>query len=666
MASEEGKSGPTGAPAGSTRTGAAPGPSARVPSPETGAPGAPTAAPGAALEEPAAAATATTAPEMPGAAAAATNAPEVPGGATPMVSVAAGGASTRTLDRIGHLVPGVGAIRGYHRAWLRDDLAAGVVLSALLVPQGMAYAELAGLPPVVGLYATMVPLLAYALFGPSRILVLGPDSAIVPVIAATVIPLAAADPAARVPIAGALAVLVGLVCLAAGLARFGFLADLLSKPVRTGYLAGIAVVIIISQLPALLGIETTGGSPLAGLRDVLGALGQTNPITLVLGGGSLLAILVLRRLAPRAPAALAAVVGAILVVAAFDLGERVVTVGPLPGGLPGPGVPRLGVDELVTLGTSAVAIAVLAFADTGVLSRSYAGRLGEHVDANQELVALGVANIAAGFLQGFPISASASRTAAAEAAGARTQLTGLAAAICLGAVLVFATRLFADLPLATLAAIVIAAVLGLVDIPVLARLWRVNRVDFALAASAFAGVTLVGVIEGIGIAIGLSVLVLLWRAWHPYDAVLGQIAGRKGYHDRDRHPDARQVPGLLIYRFDAPLFFANADVFRTRLLRAVQSASPPVRRVVVAAEPMTDVDSTAADLLVELLDQLDAMDVQLAFTELKGPVKDHLVRYGLYDRIGAARFYSTIGQAVGAYVAEFRVPWLDWEDEVRV
>ena len=569
------------------------------------------------------------------------------------------------LDRIGRLVPGVPAIRGYRRAWLRHDLAAGLVLTALLVPQGMAYAELAGLPPVIGLYATMVPLLAYALMGPSRILVLGPDSAIVPVIAATVIPLAVADPAARVPLAGALAVLVGLVCLAAGLAGFGFLADLLSKPVRTGYLAGIAIVIIVSQLPAILGIGVAGGGPLAEVRDILWSLDQANPVALALGGSSLLAILAIRRWAPRVPAALVAVAGAILVVAALDLGERLATVGPLPGGLPAPAIPRLGMDELVTLGTGAVAIAVLAFADTGVLSRSYAGRLGEQVDQDRELIALGAANIATGFLQGFPISASASRTAAAEAAGARTQLTGVAAALCLGAVLVFATGLFANLPLATLAAVVIAAVLGLVDLPTLARLWRVNRVDFALAASAFAGVTLVGVIEGIGIAIGLSVLVLLWRAWHPYDAVLGRIVGRKGYHDTERHPDARQVPGLLIYRFDAPLFFANADVFRTRLLRAVRGAPPPVHRVVVAAEPMTDVDSTAADLLAELLDQLEAMGVQLAFAELKGPVKDRLVRYGLFGRIGAARFYSTIGQAVGAYVAEFRVPWLDWEDEVR-
>jgi high affinity sulfate transporter 1 len=574
--------------------------------------------------------------------------------------------SATALDRIGRLLPGVGSLRTYRRAWLRDDILAGIVLTALLVPQGMAYAELAGLPPVVGLYATMVPLLAYALVGPSRILVLGPDSAIVPIVAATVIPLAAADPADRVPIAAGLAVLVGLICLVAGIARFGFLADLLSKPVRAGYLAGIAVVITVSQLPALLGIEVGGGGALARLRDVVLAVGDANPVAVAIGAGSLVAILAIHRLEPRAPAALIAVVGSILAVVVLDLDGQIAVVGPLPGGLPAPTVPQLDAELLAALATSAVAIAVLAFAGTGALSRSYAGRRGERVNANRELAALGVVNVLTGFLQGFPVSASATRTAAAGSAGARTQLAGVVAALCLGGILVLATGLFAQLPLATLAAVVIAAVLDLVDISALVRLWRVNRVDFALAASAFAGVMAMGVIEGIGIAVGLSVLVLLWRAWHPHDAVLGRIAGRKGYHDTERHPDARQVPGLLVYRFDAPLFFANADIFRGHLLEALQRTTPPVRRVVVAAEPVTDVDSTGADLLAELLDQLDGMGVQLGFAELKGPVKDQLVSYGLHKRIGEARFYSTIGQAVHAHVTDFGVPWLDWEDEAQL
>jgi len=589
--------------------------------------------------------------------------PHHPAGETPPAGTSRPMTAATRLERV---VPGARVVRAYRRAWLRDDLVAGVVLSALLVPQGMAYAELAGLPPVTGLYATMIPVLVYALLGPSRILVIGPDSAIIPIVAATIVPLAGTDPGQRLALAGGLAVLVGVACIAAGLARFGFLADLLSKPVRTGYLAGIALVIVVGQLPALLGLAGAAGGVLAGLRDIVASLDRAHPATAAIGAGSLLVILALRRWAPRVPAALVAVVGAIVVVTLLPPGAGVATVGSIPGGLPPFAIPAIDAQTLATLGVSAVAISILAFADTGVLSRSYAGRLGERVDQDRELIALGAANVATGFLSGFPVSASASRTAAAEAAGARTQVAGVAAAACLGAVLVVATGLFANLPLAALAAVVVAAVLPLFDLPVLARLWRVNRVDFALAVSAFAGVAFVGVVEGIGIAVGLSAAALLWRAWHPYDAVLGRVPGRKGYHDTERHPDARLVPGLVIYRFDAPLFFANADAFRGRLLRAVRDAPPPVRRVVLAAEPMTDVDTTAADMLAELLDQLGSMGVGLAFAELKGPVKDRLVRYGLLDRIGAARFYSTIGQAVGAWVAESGVHWLDWEDEVRV
>ena len=270
--------------------------------------------------------------------------------------------------------------------------------------------------------------------------------------------------------------------------------------------------------------------------------------------------------------------------------------------------------------------------------------------------------MAAGLFQGFPISSSSSRTPVAEAAGARTQLTGVVAALGLGLTLVFATGVFRNLPTATLAAVVVSSVVGLVDLPALRRLLRVHRTDFALALVAALGVALVGVLPGIGIAIALSVLTLLWRVWHPYVAVLGRVDGVKGYHDAERHPEARQVPGLVLYRFDAPLFFANADTFRQSLIRAVTDADPPARFVVVAAEPITDVDSTAADVLVELDDQLERMGIELAFAEMKGPVKDKLVRYGLFDRIGRERFYPTVGTAVHAYLAEYDVPWTDWED----
>ncbi len=305
----------------------------------------------------------------------------------------------------------------------------------------------------------------------------------------------------------------------------------------------------------------------------------------------------------------------------------------------------------------------MAFADTSVLSRSYAARLGDRVDPDQELFALGSVNAAAGFFQGFPISSSSSRTPAAEAAGARTQLTGVVAAGVIGLVLLFATGILAPLPEATLAGIVIVAVSGLFDLGALRRLAEINPPDFGLAVAALLGVALIGVIPGIGIAIGLSVGTLLWRAWHPYTAILGRVDGLKGYHDHERHPEGRQIPGLVLFRFDAPLFFANADRFREAVLDAVDEAEAPVHRVVVAAEPITDVDTTAADVLVELVERLDRRDIGLVFAELKGPVQDKVKRYGLEERFAQPAFPRTVGQAVHDYLEEFDVPWVDWEDE---
>lgn len=556
--------------------------------------------------------------------------------------------------------PGVAVARAYRREWLRGDLVAGMVLAALLVPQGMAYAKLAGLPPVHGLYATMIPLLAYALFGPSRILVLGPDSALAPVVAAAIIPLAGNDTQERIALAGLLALLVGILCLAGGIAGFGFLTDLISKPVRLGYLAGIAVTVIVSQVPGLLGFDIEGGNLAREFIDLLRGLNQTEPAAVAIGAGALLFIVVIRRLEPRVPAALIAVVSGILAVSLFDLNLE--TVGNIPSGLPAFTVPNPESSDLGRLFLTAVALALLAFADTSVLSRSYATRYGAEVDQDQELRALGAANLATGFLQGFPISSSSSRTPVAEAAGSKTQLTGIIGAVALGIVLIVANGLFADLPQATLAAIVIAAVLGLIDIAAFRRLRRVHRADFLLALACFAGVAAFGVLWGIGIAIGLSVLTFLWRAWHPYDATLGRISGTKGYHDLSRHPEGKQVPGLVLYRFDAPLFFANAGVFRQRVLEAVRAADPPAREIVIAAEPITDLDSTAADMLADLAQELDVLGVHLVFAELKGPTKDRLRAFGLMERIGEARFYPTIGVAVRHYVREHDVGWVDWED----
>jgi high affinity sulfate transporter 1 len=560
-------------------------------------------------------------------------------------------------------LPGLSAARRYQRAWLRDDLVAAVVLTSLLVPQGMAYGELAGLPAIAGIYATMIPLLAYAVFGPSRILVVAPDSAIAPLTAAAIIPLAGADPDARMGVAALLGLMVGVLCLVGGLARLGFVTDLLSKPVRIGYLAGIAVVVLADQAAKVLGIHVEADGLVRGVIELVGSLGETDRPTAAIGVTTFVVLLGLKRFVPRAPGALLAVVAGILLVVVFNLQDEVATVGPVPPGLPSFVPPPVDVGTVNSLALPALAIALVAFADTSVLSRAYASKLGDRVDQDQELFALGAANVAAGLFQGYPVSSSSSRTPAAESAGAKTQLTGVVAAVLIGLVLLFFTGVLAPLPTATLAAIVMVAVTGLIDVSAFRRLFRLNRSDFLLAVAALLGVALIGVIPGIGVAVGLSVGALLWRAWHPYTAVLGRIAGRKGYHDRDRHPEGRQIPGLILFRFDAPLFFANADRFREGVLEAIDHADQWVRRVVVAAEPITEVDTTAADMLVELLDHLDERAIGLSFAELKGPVKDTVERYGLADRLADPPFPSTIGEAVHLYLEEFDVPWVDWEDE---
>ena len=539
---------------------------------------------------------------------------------------------------------------------------AGIVLTAMLVPAGMAYAELAGLPAVTGLYATIVPLVVYAIFGPSRILVLGPDSAVSPLVAATIIPLAA-SPDERIALAGMLAVLVGAVFIAGGIAKLGFVTDLLSKPIRLGYLAGIALTVIMTQLPKLFGFSGGGDTFREAVPAFFGHLDETSGISLAIGIACLAVIILLKRFAPVVPGVFVAMAGAMLVTALADLDEHgVAVVGSLPEGLPSLDIPSVPAADLPKLLLGALGIAFVAFADTSVLSRSYASRLGQNVDQSQELIALGAANAATGLFQGFPLSSSSSRTPVAEAAGAKSQLTGLVGAGCLALVLLFATGLFASLPDAALAAVVISAVIGLIDIPGVRRLYAMRPAELIVFTASFAGVLLAGVLWGIGIAVVLAILEFLRRAWWPHEAVLGRVGGLKGYHDRARYPEARMVPGLLLYRFDAPLFFANANVFRMHLLQQIAAADPPVRWVVIAAEPMTDVDPTAAEVLEDVADDLQEADIELAFAEMKDPVRDRLERYGLVERFGRDRFFPTIGSAVHAYVDQTGVDWVDWED----
>jgi MFS superfamily sulfate permease-like transporter len=385
---------------------------------------------------------------------------------------------------------------------------------------------------------------------------------------------------------------------------------------------------------------------------------------LLIGATSLAAILGCKRWLPNVPGVLVAVVGATAIVGAFGLAEsaELSVVGVLPKGLPPFDFPSVSASDLGTLVAGAVGIAIVAFADTSVLSRTFALRGGYQVDPNQELVALGAANAASGLFQGFAISSSSSRTPVAAEAGAKTQVTGLVGAGAIVLMLVALPGLVKNLPSATLAAVVISAAISLVEIPGVRKLYHLRRSEFALSIVCFLGVAVFGVIPGIFIAVGLALFSFVQRSWRPYDTVLGRIDGRSGYHDVSRHPEARLIPGLVLFRWDAPLFFANAELFQDHTLRAIQQSPGPVRWVVVAAEPITDVDTTAADAVAERLDELAAAGIVLCFAEMKGPVKDQLERYGLFSKIGPDHFFSTIGTAVHRYIEETGVEWVDWED----
>ncbi len=559
-------------------------------------------------------------------------------------------------------LPGVATLREYRLTWLPHDVVAGIVLATMLVPVGIAYAVASGVPGINGLYATIIPLFAYALFGPSRILVLGPDSSLAAVILGVVAPLAIGDPGRAVALAGMMAIVSGLVCVLAGVARLGFVTDLLSKPIRYGYMNGIALTVLISQLPKLFGFSIESEGPLRSLWEIAKAIagGRTNWAALAIGAGALAVILLLKNM-ERIPGVLIAVVGATLVAGVFDLEARagLSVLGPLPQGLPGFAIPWISTADIVPIFIGGVAVAVVSFADTSVLSRAYAARRGDKVDPNQEMVGLGAANLVSGFFQGFPISSSASRTPVAEAAGARSQLTGVIGALVVAALILLAPSLLRHLPSAALAAVVIASAIGLLEITDLGRIYRIQRWEFWLSIACLVGVAVLGAIPGIGLAIAIAVIEFLWDGWRPHSAVLGHAAGVRGFHDITRYPAARQVPGLVLFRWDAPLFFANAELFKQRVLDAAAHAPDKVRWIVVTAEPVTSVDVTAADSLAELQALLRETGVELCFAELKDPVKDKLKRFGLFTHIGEQRFFPTISAAVESYLETHAVEWSD-------
>ncbi len=557
--------------------------------------------------------------------------------------------------------PGLRTLLAYRREWLVKDVVAGVVLTTLLVPQGMAYAELAGLPAITGLYTSVLCLLAYAVFGPSRILVLGPDSSLGPMIAATILPLivAGGDSARAVALASMLALMVGAITLLAGVAKLGFIADLISKPTMIGYMNGLALTILIGQLPKLFGFKTDADGLIAEIGDFVQGVadGKAVAAAVAVGGTGIVLILVLQRWLPKVPAVLVMVLLAIAATSLFDLDRHGVgLVGELPRGFPPLTWPDIRWDDLGPLFVGALGIALVSLADTISNASAFATRTGQEIRGNEEMVAIGTANVAAGLFQGFPVSTSGSRTAVAERAGARSQLTGVVGAGLIVLMLVLLPGLFRNLPQPALAAVVITASVSLADLPGTVRLWRQRRTEFLLAIAAFLGVALLGVLPGIAVAVGLSILNVFRRAWWPYNTVLGRVPGLEGYHDVRSYPQAEHLPGLVIHRFDGPLFFANAKAFRNEVTRLALGEPRPVW-VLIAAEPVTDVDTTAADELEELDESLNERGISLVFAELKDPVRRKIERYELTRTIDPAHFFPTIEAAVAAYRAQTGARW---------
>ncbi|MFN8105234.1 MAG: SulP family inorganic anion transporter [Acidimicrobiia bacterium] len=552
-------------------------------------------------------------------------------------------------------IPGVATARNYRRAWLRSDVVAGVVLAAILVPQGMAYAELAGLPAVTGLYTTVACLLGYAIFGPSRVLVLGPDSSVSPLIFAAIVPLAVSDdPASAVVLAGMLAVLVGLIEIGLGVCKLGFVADLLSSEVQVGYMNGLAITIIVGQLPKLFGFSTDASSFLGELRAFAANLGETQTAALAVGAAVLVVLFVLPRFTTRVPAVLVAVVGATITSAALGLADRgVATVGTLPRGIPAPSLPWTSLADAGPLVLAAMGIVLVSLTDTIATASSFAARRGDELKPDQEMIGIGAANVAAGFFQGFAVSTSGSRTAVAEQAGAKSQVTGVVGAGLVVVLLLFLNGLLADLPQSVLAAVVIAAAVSLTDVGAVRQYARVRPSSLLLSLTATAGVVVLGVLPGILLAIVLAMLLFFRRNWWPHGAVLGRLANGE-WHGVDQFDDAHEVDGVVVYRWEAPLFFANAGAFRQQIRKLVRERGPGW--VVVQCEAITDIDVTAAAMLEQLDQELNDAGIHMAFVELRTRLAGLVQRYGLFETLDHDHFYPTTEAALEAIAADGSPP----------
>jgi sulfate permease, SulP family len=549
------------------------------------------------------------------------------------------------------VIPGLVMLRGYRRAWLRGDLIAGVTVAAYLVPQVMAYATVAGLDPVTGLWAALPALVVYAMLGSSRSLSMGPEATTALMTAVAIGPLAAGDPARYAGLAATLALLVGLMSAAAALLRLGFVADLLSRPVLVGYMAGVGLIMIADVLRQVSGVPVTGQAFFSQLDSFAHQAGHAQLPTVVLAAAVLAFLLLLRRRWPHAPGPLLAVLGATAVTVAFGLASHgIATVGPIPAGLPVPGLPDIHPQALRELLLPAFTVLIVGFSDDVLTARSFARR-GETIRANRELLALGVANVGSSLLRGFPVSSSATRTAIAVTTGSRTQVYSLATAGTVIAVLLAARPLLARFPAAALGAIVIYAALRLIDVAALRRLFAFRRTELAIAVATCAGVLAFNILYGVLVAIGLSVADLLVRVARPHDAVLGLVPGLAGMHDVDDYPTAQTIPGLVVYRYDAPLFFANAEDFRRRALAAASQPPGELRWFVLNVEANVEVDFTALEAMDAVREEITRSGAVFALARVKQDLLARLRGFGLAAKIGEDLLFPTLPTAVDAYRA---------------
>jgi SulP family sulfate permease len=554
-------------------------------------------------------------------------------------------------------LPGLALARRYNRAWLRADLLAGVTVCALLIPQGMAYGELAGVEPVAGLYAALGAMLLFALVSATRVVMVGPEAGVAIIVAAALAPLAGGDPARYAALAGALALLVALVLVVGGLARVGFIVDFVSKPVLSGYIIGAAFIIIASQLGKLFGISLEEEDFFPKVWELITRLDETHGLTFVLGLFFIALLLVLRRLIPKAPNALIVLVLATIASAVFNLEEHGVAVlGEIPAGLPSLTFPDFERGDVQLLMPAALGVALLAFTEGILTARVFAEKREERLDADQELLALGAANLGAAFVQGFPIGVSQSRTVVDDDAGGKTQLVGVVAAAIVALFLLFFTPLLEPLPSVALGAIVVVASLGLIEIGPLRVLRRVDRTEFGIGLVALVAVLALGILQGILVAVALSLLLLLARITRPNDAVLVHDEGVDGFHAVEDTRVVQAAPGVIVYRFDAPLFFANAPRFLARVEALVATADGPIERIIVDMEPNGAVDATAAEMLLKLHDELSRRGITLGVARAHARMREMLRRTGVTDAIGEGNFYPSVRTAVHAYVESRALP----------